>query len=514
MKIITVQQMVSLEDLSEKKYSVTKLQLMENAGRGIAEWVSKFSVQKNLSKNIVIICGGGNNGGDGFVSARYLYENGFDVDLMLLVKEQDLKGPAKINYSKIKNIKKIHIHKVSELSKFQELESAFCSSSLLLDCILGTGVKGEVRSFFKEIIGFVNDVCKKHRVKVIAVDVPSGMDANTGAGFCINAYATLIMGLPKIGLLKPGVEDVVGYLYPIDINIPSQLTEEIKSDFEYLTSNNFSDILPQRKPSNYKGDFGHVLVIAGSPQYTGAAHLCSEGALRAGAGLVTLAVPKSLRNIYQIKGNEYMTLGLSETDEGTLSFEAYDNIMEFAKKIDAIALGPGLTTHPDTIKLIKKIVSTSDKPLVIDADGINAIADELLVLRKAKAPLILTPHPGEMARLLHTSAKGIQLDKWKITKELADKYGITIVLKGFHTIIAGTGKKIYINSTGNPGMASGGMGDVLTGVIAGFLAQGLNPIDSAKLGVYVHGLAGDISENRNILASDILDKLQEALNGI
>jgi len=510
--------MRQLEEQSAEKYSIMPVDLMEYAGKGIAEWVDEFSFRQKLTKNIIILCGGGNNGGDGFVAARYLSEKGFNINLLLFVKEQDLKGPAKVNYNKIKKSKKIHIQKVSDLSKLKELECVFFASSLLLDSILGTGIKGEVRGFLKEVIGFTNEICKKYRIKIISIDVPSGMDSNTGTGFCINAYANLTMGLPKIGLLKPETEDIVGHIYPINIKIPIELIDEVKSDFEYLVAGDFLDILPRRKPSNHKGDFGHVLVVAGSPQYTGAAHLCGEGALRSGAGLVTLAVPKSLRPVYQIKGTEYMTLGFPETDTGTLGFEAYEGIMEFAEKVDVIALGPGLTTHPDTMKLIKKIISTSDKPLVIDADGINAIADELLVLRKAKAPLILTPHPGEMARLLHTSVKSIQSDKWKITKELADKYGLTIVLKGFRSIIAGTGKKIYINSTGNPGMASGGMGDVLTGIIAGFVAQGLKPIDSAKLGVYIHGLAGDLAMQdlcaRNIISTDLVKKISFVIGSV
>ena len=518
MKIVTAQQMRELEEQSEEKYSVTPASLMENAGRGIAEWTSKFSLQRDLPKNIIIICGGGNNGGDGFVSARFLSENGFNVNLILLINEQDLKGPAKVNFHKIKKNRRINLYKITNIEKLQGIENLFKDTSIILDCMLGTGIKGEARGFIREVIEFVNQISGKYLLKVVAVDIPSGMDANTGTGLCVNTYATLTMGLPKVGLVKPGLEDKTGYIIPVDIRIPKGLINEIKSNLEYLTAGDFYDVLHERKPSSHKGKFGHVLVLAGSPQYTGAAYLCAQGALRVGSGLVTLGVPKSLRTVYQIKANEYMTLGLSETEAGTLSIDAYECIMEFLEKADALAIGPGLSMHPDTIKLVKKIISASDKPLVVDADGINAIAEELLVLRKAKASLVLTPHLGEMAKLLHSSVKSVQSDKWKITKELADKYGVTIALKGFHSTIAGSDKKIYINSSGNPYMASGGIGDILTGMISGFLAQGLSPLESAKLGVYLHGTAGDLAASEaigaGILASDLICKIPFAISSI
>lgn len=514
MKVITTQQMTELEELCAKKYSISQLLLMENAGRGIAEWVRNFVVQKNLPKKGLLICGGGNNGGDGFTAARYLVDMGFETDVVCLSRDSDMKGPAKINYSKLKKIKKVHIYKAYDHNQLEKIQGLFRSASLILDCILGTGLKGEVRGFLRHAIEFINSISKK----VIAVDIPSGMEGNAGTGLCIKAYATLTMGLPKVGLLRSGNEDSVGYLYVIDIGIPAVLIEGIKSNIEYTCLSDFSGLVSERRLLSHKGNFGHVLVIAGSPQYAGAGSLCVRGALRIGAGLVTLGIPKSMQTVYQIKCTESITLALPETDAGTMSQDAYPHIMKFIESVDAVALGPGLSKHSDTIKLIKKIISTSHKPLVIDADGVNAIAEELLVLRKAKAPLVITPHPGEMAGLLHTSVKSVQADRWKITRELAEKYGITIALKGFHSVIAGDDKKIYINSSGNPGMASGGMGDVLTGIIAGLLAQGLSPLDSARLGVYLHGAAGDIVAQKRgewgILAGDLLAELPFAMNSI
>lgn len=499
--------MQELEEQSAKQYSITGLQLMENAGRGIALWLNKFVEQKSVSKDILIVCGGGNNGGDGFVCARYLLDLGFRVSVICLVRDADLKGPAKIGYNKLKKLKKISIYKIYSQPQLEKADIVFKNASLVVDCILGTGTKGEVRGFIKQVIEYINNLSKK----IISVDVPSGMDVNSGSGLCMKAYATLSIGLPKAGLLKPGVEDAVGYLYIIDIGLPLDLVKGLKSNIEFIQAKDFSGFIKERIPSSHKGNFGHVLILAGSSQYTGAASLCALGALRTGAGLVTLGIPKSLISVYQTKLTESMNLGLPETESGSLSEEAYPFIMKFIENIDCIALGPGISKHPSTIKLVRKIISTSHKPIVIDADGINAIADELLVLRKAKAPLLLTPHPGEMSKLLHTSVKSVQTDRWKITRELADKYGITIIFKGFHSVIAGDDKKIYINSSGNPGMASGGMGDVLTGIIAALIAQGYKPLDGARLGAFIHGLAGDLTAKEKgevgILASDIIEKI-------
>lgn len=514
MKIITTQQMTELEERAAKEYSITQKVLMENAGAGIARWIEEFVKENGISGEILIISGRGNNGGDSFVAARHLADSGFKVELILLSKEADLKGAAKSNYLKLKKKKKVTVSKVTTPVQFEKIEPRFYNYNLILDGILGTGLRGEAGGLIKKAVEFINGLSKT----VISIDIPSGMDANSGGGLCINAYATLTMGLPKVGIIKPEVEDTVGYIHIIDIGLPQELVKGVKSSLEYIHGEDFSGLVPRRAVSAHKGNFGHVLVLAGSPNYTGAAALCTLGALRGGAGLVTLGIPRSLHGIYQQKLLEAMTLPLPENEDCTLSEEAFPYITRFMEQVDCVAIGPGLSRHPDTVKLVKRIISGSPKPLVIDADGINAIAEELLVLRKAKAPLVLTPHPGEMARLLHTSPKGVQRDKWKIVRDLSDKYGITILLKGAHSVIAGDDKKIYINSTGNPGMASGGMGDVLTGMIASFIAQGFKPLDATKLGVYLHGAAGDRAAKEKgewgLIAGDLLEKLPYVMDSI
>lgn len=515
MKVITVREIIEIEDLAEKKFSVLRQELMENAGKNSARWIENFAAKKSLPKKILIVCGSGNNGGDGFVCARYLYESGFFVSIIFVSKESKLKGPAKNNFNKIKKNKKTRIIKAGNVKKLKEISGLFDDAVLVVDCILGTGIKGEVSGFYKDLISFLNSISNP----VISLDVPSGLDADTGKGFCVKAYATLAMGLPKVGLLKTCAEENVGFLHTINIGIPEELTRNVENNIEYIQPDDFKDLIKRRKYSDHKGSCGHTLIIAGSQKYTGAAELCVRGALRSGSGLVTLAIPKSLQKNYQIKFSEAMTTGLPETEDGSLSYDAYNMLKDFIdEKIDSIAIGPGLGQNPDTRKLIKKIISESGVPVVIDADGISAVSDELLTLRKAKAPLVLTPHPGEMARLLNDSVENVQNDRWGIAQGLSDKYDITIVLKGYHTVVAGKKEKIYINGSGNPGMASGGMGDVLTGIISGLIAQGFTPFESSKIGVYAHGAAGDLVMEelgeRGMLASDLVEKLPCVLNRI
>lgn len=514
MKIITTQQMTKIEEKSEKDFSLSRAQLMENAGTGIANWVNDFVIKKSLKKQILIVCGSGNNGGDGFVSARILCNKGFNVNVICLVEESALKEPAKNNFARIKKIKKIKISKVRNKTNLEKIDKSFDDSELILDCILGTGIAGEVRGLKKTIISYINSLSKK----VISVDIPSGLNGDTGKGLSIKACTTLTLGLPKIGLLQSGVEGKTGKIIVIDINFPAELLDATRSNLHYLHQNDFKGLLPKRKIACHKGNFGHVLVLAGSPGYTGAATLCTQGALRAGAGLVTLGIPKGLQKVFQLKLTEAMTLALPETKQCTLALDAYPHIKDFMKKVDCLVLGPGLSQNQETVKLIRKLILNTTKPTVVDADGINAIADDLTLLLRTKYSLILTPHPGEFKRLTNMSVDYIQKNRLKVVRDFTEKYKITIVLKGSHSAIAGNDKKVYINSSGNPGMASGGTGDVLAGIIAGILAQGIETLDSARFGVYIHGIAGDMAAQEKgevgILAGDLVEKVPYAINTI
>ena len=274
-------------------------------------------------------------------------------------------------------------------------------------------------------------------------------------------------------------------------------------------------LLPRRKPDTHKGDYGHIFVIAGSVGMTGAATLTSMGALLSGSGLVTLGIPKSLNPILEVKLTEVMTKPLPETDDQTLSEGAFPKIIKFAEKVNCVAIGPGLSRNFSTEKLVKELVISLDKPVVLDADGINALEGEASILSSAKAPIVITPHPGEMARLISSSRDAIVRAKEKVAKNFANKYNVVCVLKGYRTVVAEPKGKTYVNLTGNPGMASGGTGDILTGMIASFIGQGIKPFDAARLGVFLHGLAGDLAAKDkgevSLIASDLLNKLPEAI---
>lgn len=274
-------------------------------------------------------------------------------------------------------------------------------------------------------------------------------------------------------------------------------------------------LLKPRPPHTHKGDLGHVLVLAGSEGLTGAAALCSLGALRAGAGLVTLGIPKSLNDIMEVKLTEVMTKPLPETKARSLSLQALPEILDLIERVDAVALGPGLSQQPETKRLVQQLLPRVTKPLVVDADGLNAMAEEPKVLSRLTLPIVVTPHPGEMGRVIRLSAQDVQRDRERIAKEFAVKYNVVVVLKGHRTVVSSFDGPVFINDTGNPGMATGGCGDVLTGVIAGLLGQGLSLFDAARLGVYLHGLAGDMAAEEigevGLIASDVLDRIPEAL---
>ncbi|MDD5545618.1 MAG: NAD(P)H-hydrate dehydratase [Candidatus Omnitrophica bacterium] len=273
--------------------------------------------------------------------------------------------------------------------------------------------------------------------------------------------------------------------------------------------------IPKRKADSNKGDYGHVFVLAGSPGFTGAAALCSRAALLSGSGLVTLGIAKSLNPIMARKLTEVMTKPLPETRGGTLSEKAYAGIMKFADKADCLAIGPGLSRNPGAQRLVRKVIIALKGPVVLDADGLNALEGRVELLKRAKAPVVVTPHPGEMSRLAGLTVKTVSAAKEKVAKEFANKYNVVCVLKGHRTVVAAPGGRRYVNFTGNPGMAKGGTGDVLTGMIASFIGQGIRPFDAAKLGVYLHGLAGDLAAKDkgevSMLASDLLNKIPEAV---
>lgn len=513
MYIVTSDQMKVLDQRTIQEMGIPGAVLMENAGRGTFEaMLYQFPDQKNGP--IHICCGRGNNGGDGFVIARYFLNLGAEVMVHLFTSAEKVQGDAKINLEAYRNMGGIIIE-IEDEAAFAGIKDELGRAAIIVDALLGTGLSSEVKGLYRMVIDHINSL---KNIPIVAVDVPSGIDAATGKilGSAIKANLTCTYGLTKIGhFTYPGRENT-GELEVIDIGIPESLIETSGINTFLQEEDDFMGLIPKRKPDSHKGTYGHVLVLAGSSGKTGAASLAGHAAMRTGAGLVTLVVPNSLRSIVEEKTKEVMTQTLPDTDKGYLGMDSWQKLEEMLENKSAAAVGPGLSDRDETGELIFKLVKEANIPLVIDADGLNLLAKNKEVLKKAKKTPVLTPHPGEMSRLTGLSVKEVQADRINIASSFAKEYRVIVVLKGASTVIAEPEGKIFINTTGNPGMAGGGMGDVLTGFIVSLIGQGMASLDAARMAVFIHGAIGDfIAENRaesGILASDITEKIPEFLN--
>ena len=505
-KVATAEQMRELDRRAAEDFGVPSIVLMENAGRHVFEAVREL-LGSVAGRRVTVAAGRGNNGGDGFVAARHLRDAGADVSVLLLADPADVKGDAKAN---LDILLKTGLP-VNSIQSASEIESVLIHSHAIIDAIFGTGLRGEVEGLPADVIRAVN----ASRRPVVAADVPSGLDADTGRiwGVCVSADCTVTFALPKIGLLTYPGAACVGRLIVADIGIPHELYDEINvelPDEKWVAAR-----LPGRPPDAHKGTFGTAIVIAGSPGLTGAAAMAAEAALRSGAGLCTLGVPVGLQDIMAAKLTEVMTRGLPETEGRALSAGALDAALELCEKGTAVVLGCGLGTHPETAEFVRRFVQAVRKPMVVDADGLNCLAGDVRVLEGDHGDLIVTPHPGEMARLLGTTAEQVQSNRVDTAREAASRFHSIVVLKGARTLIAEPSGRVFINPTGNVGLATGGTGDVLAGAIGGLLAQGLSPFDAAVCGVFVHGRAGDIAAWRigvaGMIAGDVLRAVPEAL---
>ena len=505
MKIATREIVREIDALSMEKHGIPGLVLMENAGRAAADVVIE---EFPHADSVAVFAGGGNNGGDGFVIARHLMGQGVGVTTYLAVSSAKYRGDALANLRALKKSGGEVIELDGSLRKYREAD-------LIVDALFGTGLDRKVEGFSKRIIEFINS----QPVPRIAVDLPSGIDANTGfpLGAAVRADVTVTFVVPKIGIsIYPGL-DYAGRIYVADITTPKHLEDGIP--YELLTRVSVGGILKPRRPDSHKGTYGHLFILAGSPGKTGAATLASLGALRAGTGLVTVGIPASLNDIMEIKTTEAMTEPLPETDLRTLGRVSVKRAKEIiANKKTALAIGPGISTTEETRGFLFEIIRSCEIPAVIDADALTLIAEEPGILLRAKAPLILTPHPGEMSRLTGIPTDEIESDRIGVSLDFARKHKVILVLKGARSLVTTPGGRVYVNTSGNPGMASGGMGDVLTGIIGGFLAQRIPPEDAARLGVFVHGLAGDAAARERgqagIIAGDLADALPRTLAGL
>ena len=507
MKTVTAQQMRNIDRRTIEQAKVPGRQLMERAGQGAARLALDLLGDPG-GKTVIHFCGKGNNGGDGFVIARLLAEAGARPVVCLAGAIGQVSGDAQENLKRLRKLN-IDIGEIRSLRDVADLGNA----DLIVDALLGTGLSGPVEGLMADLIGLINRTGRP----VLAVDIPSGVDADSGRilGCAVRANATATMAFPKQGFFFSPGRELVGQLAVVDIGVPEGAAEAEHLTVESLESVDMARLIPWRAADAHKGTFGRVLVIAGSVGMTGAAALTSMAALRSGAGMVMLGLPESLNDIAEIKLTETMTAPLPETDGRSLSTDSLERIGELLTWADVVALGPGLSMHPDTVALVRQLLPRLEHPTVLDADGLNAVAQDPEVLTRVRAPLVLTPHAGELARLGRFDIPVETAERIEAVRSLAGRYGKVCVFKGAPTLIAEPGGALYINTTGNPGMATAGSGDVLTGMIAGFLAQGCDPLDAARLGVYLHGLAGDAAVEDlgewSLTAGDLLGGISEAI---
>ncbi len=515
MKVVSVRQMQELDKKTIQQIGVPGIVLMENAGRAmVREMKARISWLKQ--SRVLVCCGKGNNGGDGFVIARHLYNQGIPVSAILLTKKNSLSGDARINADIWRQMggTTTEILNKKDINRF---ENILKDVDIVVDALFGTGLKSAPRGIFAEVIERIN----KRNKYVAAVDIPSGIlaDSSHFAGPAVKANFTVTFGLPKIGHVIYPAAEFCGDVIVADISIPANLTASASCQAELIDGADCAGFLARRQPDSHKGNYGHLLILAGSPGKTGAAAMAAEAALRMGVGLVTVGVPQSINDLMETKLTEAMTLPLPQTSQGTLAYESREHILSFGNRVTAAALGPGLSLHPETVHLVQRLIGELDIPIIMDADAVSAFSNKQNLLnRKLKSPLAITPHPGEMARLLNLSISDIQKDRLDISKKTAKRLNVWTVLKGARTVVASTNGKCWINTSGNPGMAKGGMGDILTGMLGALAAQNFNFEDVCKTGVFLHGLAADIAAETlpqaYYTAQDLIDFLPDAFDSV
>lgn len=513
MKVVTVAQMRDIEQAAIEEYGIPGIVLMENAGVEVVKQIENLLGSLH-NKRISVFAGTGNNGGDGYVVARHLYNQGAKVKVFLIGSKASVVGDALTNLQIITYMG-IDVLEVTNSHDWDKVKIAMTFTDCLVDALLGTGFAGQLRENMTQVVESIN---KMNKV-TIAIDVPTGVDADTGQiqSVAVKASHTITFALAKQGLLLYPAASYVGELCVADIGIPRLLLSDPQIQQNLITSNDARGIFSKRQPDVHKGSCGKVLVVAGSKGLTGAAALASDAAMRCGAGMVTLGIAESLHEIMEIKLTEVMTSPLPEVGDGFVGEDAFDEIVTLSLKNDVVAIGPGLGRQTETLDLVRQIVKNVEKPLVLDADALYALIDHTSILLEAKSMPVLTPHPGEMARLVGLTPEEVNQDRIFIARQAATEWGSIVILKGARTVVAFPDGEVYINSSGNAGMATAGAGDVLTGVIAGLIGQGLSSHEAALAGVYLHGLAGDIVARGGMIgmvASDLIKALPAAIFGI
>jgi len=503
MKIASVDEMRLMDRYAIDQLGIAEDILMENAGMASLRVIQDSICLVN--KKFLIFCGSGNNGGDGLVVARLIHSHGGRVKIFLLREGEKFRGAARRNFEIVQRLSL----EVSLLKNTSIVKKDLAHCDAVIDAILGTGLDRPVAGLTKEIISLIN----QSRKTVFSLDIPSGVNGDSGEvmGTAVRAGHTVTFGLPKIGnMLYPGFE-LCGKLSVSPISFPPSLYN--KGELPVQTNDHIP--LPPRPAESYKGAMGDVLFIAGAANYYGAPYLAAMSFLKSGGGYARLAAPYSIIPVIAKRGREMVYLPQAETQTGSMALQNKKALLETASKVDMVVIGPGLSLHEETIRLVQEIIMTVKKPLLIDGDGLTALAEKPEILKGRKTATILTPHMGEMARLIGKSSAEISADKINALKKATKKYNAIIVLKGAHSLIGTGDGNIYVNLSGNPGMATAGSGDVLTGCIAAMYGMGLNPADATRKGVFLHGYAGDLAAAKKgadgMTAEDIMNFLPQAL---
>lgn len=508
MKLVTAQEMKEIDNLAQAEYVIPGILLMDQAAKSVADVVAG-ELEETVGVRAVIFCGGGNNGGDGFGAARWLSSYGMQVKVFLIGKElNDISGDA-AQELKMYTVAGGAVEVLHSEEDWLLAEIAVAKADVVVDALIGTGFNGELNEEVKRACRLINSSEKL----VAAVDVPTGVNADDGSvdKDAVCADLTVTMAVSKTGLWLYPAYEYCGDVFVADIGMPTKLVDEYPSKKYRLTAAIVGELLSIRKGNAHKGEAGRVVICAGSPGYVGAAALCSRAAVKAGAGLVSLATPLSSREVLAVKLDEVMVHGLLERMPGVLGSAAASDVLSKTENADILAIGPGLGISDSTKQTVREILLKAKLPVVIDADALTALQDNLDVLEKMMAPKVLTPHPGEMARLTGLDVAEIDHDRIAVAAKYAQEWNAVIVLKGAPTVIGCPDGNVYVNSTGSSVLATGGSGDVLTGIIAGLAAQGISLQEAAICGVYLHGLSGTLAcQNVGLAAGEIAEYLPAA----
>jgi len=513
MRLLKSEEMAKVDRHAIEVIGIPGPVLMENASRGVAEVIYR----EVEGSRALVVCGKGNNGGDGLAAARHLYNLGYDVEVVLTAPVEELKGDARLNAEIISKLP-IPVHVVDSEEKLFQLYALVKECHFIVDALFGTGLSKPLKGIYKEIVEVINGANRT----VVAVDVPSGISGSTGEiiGPHVKADLTVTFAYPKVAHVYPPACYYAGKVFVVDISIPEDSAALVGPERFLLTLDEVAFTYPLREIMDHKYTFGHLAVVGGSRGKTGAPAMSALAALRTGAGLSTVIVPKSLNEIFEVKLTEPMSVPVEDDGRGYFTVESVDRVLKTFKegKFSAAVIGPGLGNQPETFQFAREVIKELQLPAVIDADGLNALAGETEILKARSAPTVITPHVGEFVRLTGVPKEEVLKEPWEHALRFAKGHNCVVVLKSGRTVVATPNGQVFVNVIGNPGMATAGTGDVLAGVIGALLAMGVEAEDAAKFGVFLHSLSGDLGAEKlsqeALIATDLIKFLPEAIKRI